>query len=422
MTDFIPQFTLDRQWQQIGEEILHAAQRVFLSGRYVLGPENEALEREVQAALNTPFTLACATGTDALHLALRAAGVGAGNVVLTTPFTFFATAGAVLLTGARLELVDIDPRTFTIDAAQVEERLAQSSLSDPGRGQRSQGGQGESPSQSGTAARIAALLPVHLYGRMAAMDRLVPLARNAGLPVIEDAAQAWGASEVDSATGAPRSAGTWGDAGCFSFYPTKNLGAMGEGGLVTTPSNALIERLRLLRVHGSRKRYEHGIVGWNARMDELQAAVLRVKLPYAREWVHRRQRIAATYEERLLAAGLAALPQDRCAAGLRHAPAEVRLILPERTPGHAFHQYIVRVRRRGDLRAFLSERKIGTEVYYPIPVHRQPVLREDPVASLSFPHAEAAAEEVLGLPMFPELTESEIDRITDSIIAFYRRH
>lgn len=398
MTDFIPQFTLERQWEQIGEEILHAAQRVFLSGRYVLGPENEALEHEIEAALGTPFALACANGTDALHLALRAVGVGAGDVVLTTPFTFFATAGAILMTGAQIDLVDIDPRTMTIDPVLVAERLARQETS-----------------------RVAALLPVHLYGRMAAMDRLLPLARSADVPVIEDAAQAWGAFAPDVATGEPRAAGAWGDAGCFSFYPTKNLGAMGEGGLVTTASEAIIERLRLLRVHGSRKRYEHEILGWNARMDELQAAVLRVKLPYAREWVHRRQRVAAAYEERLLAAGIAALPDDACAAGLAHAPAGVWLILPERTPGHAFHQYIVRARRRNDLRQFLAERQIGTEVYYPIPVHRQPVLRDVVPPTLSFPHAEAAADEVLGLPMFPELRESEIDRITEALIAFYRQ-
>lgn len=398
MSDFIPQFTLERQWEQIGEEVLHATRRVFLSGRYVLGPENEALEREVEATLATPFALACSNGTDALHLALRAVGVGAGDVVLTTPFTFFATAGAILLTGAQVDLVDIDPRTMTIDPDLVEERLARQS-----------------------SARVAALLPVHLYGRMAAMERLLPLARHADIPVIEDAAQAWGAFATDAESGEPRAAGTWGDAGCFSFYPTKNLGAMGEGGLVTTASEAIIDRLRLLRVHGSRTRYEHEIVGWNARMDELQAAVLRVKLPYAREWVHRRQRIAAAYEERLLAAGIAALPEDGCASGLAHAPAGIRLILPERTPGHAFHQYIVRAARRNDLRQFLLERKIGSEVYYPIPVHRQPVLRDALPETLSFPHAEAAAGEVLGLPMFPELSEAEIDRITEGVIAFYRQ-
>lgn len=398
MTDFIPQFTLQRQWDQIGEEILHAAQRVFLSGRYVLGPENEALEREIEAAMTVPFALACANGTDALHLALRAVGVGAGDVVLTTPFTFFATAGAILLTGAQIDLVDIDPRTMTMDPALVEERLARQET-----------------------ARVAALLPVHLYGRMAAMDRLLPLARSADIPVIEDAAQAWGASAPDAQTGEPRAAGVWGDAGCFSFYPTKNLGAMGEGGLVTTASETLIERLRLLRVHGSRRRYEHEILGWNARMDELQAAVLRVKLPYAREWVHRRQRVAAGYEERLLAAGIASLPEDACAAGLAHAPAGVELILPERTPGHAFHQYIVRARRRSELRQFLAERQVGTEVYYPIPVHRQPVLQDVMPPGLSFPHAEAAAGEVLGLPMFPELRDDELDRITEAVIAFYRQ-
>lgn len=371
MAEFIPAFSLSRQGAEIATAVEPAVARVLASGRYAQGPECEALEKELGSFLGGPplAALTCASGTDALHLALRAAGVGRGDVVLTTPFTFFATAGTILLTGARPVFVDIDAESFNLAPGALEEAL-----------ERKEDG------------RVAAIIPVHLYGRMAAMAEIVALARKHGVPVIEDAAQAIGAK----LEGKP--AGAWGAIGCFSFYPTKNLGAMGEGGLVTSADPELLDRLRLLRVHGSRKRYEHETLGWNARMHELQAAILRAKLPHLAGWNRRRQALAALYEERL-----------------RGLP----VTLPERVEGHVFHQYVIRAPKRDALRQFLLERQIGAEVYYPIPLHQQEALRGMGTAPHPLPEAERAAKEVLALPMFPELTDAEAGRVTDVIREFY---
>src|SRR5579875_1973845 len=331
MAASIPPFSLARQTEALSSELAPALLRVLASGRFAQGPECEALERELAAYLDPGSAPAarlravtCASGTDALHLALRAVGVRPGDTVLTTPFTFFATASAILLAGARPEFVDIDPATFNLDPHQLPAALAR-----PRTG------------------RVAAILPVHLYGRVADMPAI--LAAAGGIPVLEDAAQAIGA------TLAGRPAGAWGAAGCFSFYPTKNLGAAGEGGLVTTRDAALEERLRLLRVHGSRRRYEHETLGWNARMHELQAAVLRAKLPHLAAWTARRRELAVAYDRRL-----------------RGLPG---ITLPGLDPGHVFHQYVLRCAQRDRLRQALQDQGIGTEVYYPIPLHQQPALR-----------------------------------------------
>lgn len=370
MADLIPSFSLARQSRELAAATSAAAERVLASGRYAQGPECEAFEAEVAAALGgAPLrALTCASGTDALHLALRAVGVGPGDVVLTSPFTFFATAGAILLAGAHPEFVDIAADSFNLSPVALAESLVR---------RRSQ--------------RVAAILPVHLYGRVADMVAINALAQ--AIPVVEDAAQAIGASLQG------RAAGSWGAAGCFSFYPTKNLGAMGEGGLVTTSDAALDARLRLLRVHGSRRRYEHETLGWNARMHEIQAAILRAKLPRLALWNQRRRAIAAAYEEQLNSLSA--------------------LTLPERVEGHVFHQYVIRIAagRRDALRQFLLERQIGTEVYYPIPLHQQPALRQfAPAAPL--PEAERAAREVVALPMFPELTDDEVTRVCAALTAF----
>lgn len=368
----IPPFSLARQTEALAPALQAALVRVLASGRFAQGPECEALERELAAELGGEprlRTLTCASGTDALHLALRAVGVGTGDTVLTTPFTFFATASAIVLAGAQPEFVDIEPGSFNLDATQVAEALAR-----PRRG------------------RVAAILPVHLYGRMADMPAILRAAGD--VPVIEDAAQAI-AARLDG-----RPAGSWGAVGCFSFYPTKNLGAAGEGGLVTTRDAGLEDRLRLLRVHGSRRRYEHEILGWNARMHELQAAVLRAKLPHLAAWTARRRAIAAAYDERL--------------HGLD------TVTTPAIPPGHVFHQYVIRCSHRDQLRQFLAGRGIGTEVYYPIPLHQQPALREFPPPG-PLPEAERAAREVLALPLFPELLDSELDQVTESIREFQRQ-
>lgn len=367
----IPPFSLARQTETLAPELQAGLLRVLASGRFAQGPECEALERELAAELGgePPLRpLTCASGTDALHLALRALGVGVGDTVLTTPFTFFATASAVVLAGARPEFVDIEPDGFNLDPALLAAALAR-------------------PRQG----RVAAILPVHLYGRMADLPAILQAAGN--IPVIEDAAQAIGAAH------AGKPAGSWGAIGCFSFYPTKNLGAAGEGGLVTTTDAGLEDRLRLLRVHGSRRRYEHETLGWNARMHELQAAVLRTKLPYLAAWIARRRAIAALY--------------GRLLAGQEGVTA------PALTPDHVFHQYVIRSSRRDQLRAFLAERGIGSEVYYPIPLHQQPALRQfAPFPPL--PEAERAAREVLALPMFPELDDQAVEQVAAAIREFCR--
>ena len=378
----IPQFSTQRQWETIAAEVETAVVRVLRSGRYVLGAENAAFEQQVRDVTGTRYAFACGSGTEALHLALRAVGVQAGDVVLTTPFTFFATAGAILLAGAQPELVDIDPLSFTLDPAALEQALRQP-----------------------RAARVGAIVPVHLYGRMADMPALREAARQRDIPLVEDAAQALGA-HLDG-----RPAGSWGTAAAFSFYPTKNLGAMGEGGLVTTDDTEVAEKLRLLRVHGSRDRYIHLLPGWNARMDELQAAILTAKLPHLQAWNRRRQAIAAQYEVGLLASGLARLPHP--------GPTRAPILLPLRTTGHVFHQYVLRAQDRDALRRHLQTVGIGSEVYYPVPVHHQPVFAGQALATTRHPEAECAAQQVLALPMFPELTDEEIGRVVAAIADFY---
>ncbi|MHB8736162.1 MAG: DegT/DnrJ/EryC1/StrS family aminotransferase [Terriglobales bacterium] len=378
----IPQFSTQRQWETIAPEVEAAVARVLRSGRYVLGPENEAFEEAIRIVTGTRYAFTCGNGTEALHLALRAVGVRAGDIVLTTPFTFFATVGAILLSGAQPELVDIDPVSLTIDPEALGRALRQP-----------------------RATRVGAIVPVHLYGRMAAMPAIRELARQRDIPVVEDGAQALGAHLEG------RPAGSWGTAAAFSFYPTKNLGAMGEGGLVTTDDAEVAAQVRLLRVHGSRERYIHLLAGWNARLDELQAAILAAKLPHLSAWNQRRQEIAAQYEVALLATGLARLPHP--------GPALAPILLPLRTTGHVFHQYVLRAQERDGLRRHLQMAGIGSEVYYPVPVHHQPVFAGQPLAQTCHPEAERAAQQVLALPMFPELTDGEIERVVSAIAEFY---
>lgn len=367
----IPQFTLERQTAAMRPAIAAAIERVLASGRFVQGPEVEALEQEVAAQLGVRHAIACGSGTDALHLALRAAGVGPGTAVLTTPFTFFATVGAILLAGAEVEFADIGASGFGMDPERL--RTAVRRRRKP---------------------RLAAILPVHLYGEMTAMAPILEIGREAGVPVIEDAAQAFGAR---SAAGA---AGELGLAAAFSFYPTKNLGALGEAGLVTTQDAGVAEQTRALRSHGSRERYQHERLGWNARMDELQAAILRAKLPRVAGWTERRRSIALRYETALAPVA---------AAG--------RLVLPERGAGHVFHQYTVRVPggRRDAVRAALGAAGIGSEIYYPRAAHRQPALGRR-FEDQPLPQADRAAADVLSLPMFPELTDAEAEHVARALV------
>ncbi len=378
--DPIPLLDLHRQYQQIRQEVLAAVERVCASQQFVLGAEVEALERDVAALTGASAAVGCASGTDALWLALLAAGVQTGDAVITTAFSFFASASAIVRTGARPVLVDVDPGTLNLDPARVKAQL-----------------------RAGGAYKVRALLPVHLYGQCAEMDELRQIADEFQLSIIEDAAQAIGAKWRD------RSAGSLGATAAFSFYPTKNLSAYGDAGLVTTCDLDLAEHMRNLRNHGSARRYHHEELGWNCRMDAIQAAILRVKLPHVETWNRQRRQRAATYDRLLAAAGLVSKKSDSRVTPLQTSPHAF----------HVFHQYVIRARRRNELREFLSDRKIGTEIYYPIPLHLQPCFAYLGYSVGDLPEAERAAREVLALPMFPELTEAEQKCVVESLAEFY---
>lgn len=379
--DAVPLLDLQRQYAGIREEVLAAIERVCASQHFILGAEVEALEREVAAFTGSAGAVGCASGTDALWLALAAAGVQSGDAVITTAFSFFASASAIVRAGARPVFADIDPRTLNLDPASVESHLRSSSY------------------------KVKAILPVHLYGQCANMDALDSLAEQYKLLVIEDAAQAIGAAWHD------RQAGSMGMAAAFSFYPTKNLSAYGDAGLVTTRDAEVAEHMRRLRNHGSPQRYLHEEFGWNARMDAIQAAVLRVKLPHIEEWNRARREHAARYNLLLAEAGLLSVKGK----------SPIRLL--EITPGahHVFHQYVIRAERRDELRKFLTNLKIGTEIYYPIPLHLQPVFAYLGYREGDLPESERASRDVLALPMFPELTEEEQRWVVQSIAEFYSR-
>jgi dTDP-4-amino-4,6-dideoxygalactose transaminase len=385
---------LQRQYEQVRTEILAAVGRVCASQHYILGAEVEALERELAEFCGAREAVGCASGTDALWLALAAAGVRPGDQVLTTPFSFFASASAIVRAGARPVFADIDPRTFNLDAGQVETFL--------------RGGQRD---------KLRALLPVHLYGQCADMDVLQRLADEFHLVVIEDAAQAIGARW------GKRSAGSIGVSAAFSFYPTKNLSAYGDAGLVTTSNPDMAAHMRRLRNHGSPRRYVHEEFGWNSRLDAIQAAILRVKLKYVEGWNEGRRERAARYDRLFAEAGLAAaasaVSNQQAAVSASSDDFPIHLPYSADRAHHVFHQYVVRAYRRDELREFLTARKIGTEIYYPIPLHLQPCFVYLGYREGDFPEAERAAKEVLALPMFPELTEEEQRWTVQCIADFY---
>jgi dTDP-4-amino-4,6-dideoxygalactose transaminase len=378
--DSVPLLDLHRQYQQIREEVLAAVERVCASQQFVLGAEVEGFEREIAAFTGASEAVGCASGTDALWLALLAAGVQAGDGVITTAFSFFASASAIVRAGARPVLVDADPDTLNLNPERVKARL-----------------------RTGGSYKIRALLPVHLYGQCANMDALREIADEFHLPIVEDAAQAIGAKWRG------RSAGSLGAAAAFSFYPTKNLSAYGDAGLVTTCDPNLAAHMRNLRNHGSPRRYYHEEVGWNCRMDAIQAAILRVKLAHIENWNEQRRLRATNYDRLLADAGLVSSKNDAPLRPLHTSPHAF----------HVFHQYVIRAQRRDDLRKFLTERKIGTEIYYPIPLHLQPCFVYLGYSEGDLPESERAAREVLALPMFPELTEAEQKYVVESIAEFY---
>ena len=369
-----------RQYEGIREEVLAAITRVCDSQVFILGPEVEALEREIATQTGAAAAVGCASGTEALWLALVAAGVKPGDSVITTPFSFFASASSIVRAGATPIFVDVDVATLNLDSDRVEHRL---------RGLRGE--------------VVCAMLPVHLYGQCADMDAFTRLAQEFDVAIVEDAAQAIGAEW------AGRPAGSLGVTAAFSFYPTKNLSAYGDAGIVTTTRPEMAERMRRLRNHGSPRRYYHEEFGWNGRLDAIQAAVLRVKLAHLADWNERRRQHAATYD-RLFAE-----------AGLTSGPGYIPVGLLARSPQakHVFHQYVIRAQRRDQLRQFLADRQVGTEIYYPLPLHLQPVFSYLGLKEGDLPIAEQAAQEVLALPMFPELTEAEIRLVVATIADFY---
>jgi dTDP-4-amino-4,6-dideoxygalactose transaminase len=369
----VPLIDMERQYRELEPAVLEAIRRVCASGRFVLGPDCEALEKSLAAYCGAPHAVACASGSDALLLALMACDVGPGHEVIVPSYTFFATASAVARLGAKPVFVDIEPAGFNLDPARVAAAIT---------------------------PQTRAIIPVHLYGQCAEMTAINELAARHGLTVIEDAAQAIGAEYHG------RRAGVLGDMACFSFYPTKNLGGFGDGGLLTTGRADLADRLRLLRAHGMQPRYYHQLIGINSRLDTIQAAVLNVKFPHLDRWTAQRTELAGRYEQLFSAAGLAQV------IGL---PPK----LPQRR--HVWNQYIVRIPdgQRDALRKHLSERKIGTEIYYPVPLHQQQCFTYLGYRDGSLPETERAAQETLALPIFPELTAAEQATVVDAIAAFF---
>jgi dTDP-4-amino-4,6-dideoxygalactose transaminase len=372
---------LKRQYGPIHQELLDALEHVLQTQQFILGESVSAFEQAGARQLGVGHALGCSSGTDALWLALAAAGIGAGDAVVTTPFSFFASVSAILRAGAVPVLADIDPATCNLSPLAVEAQL-------------------DSPQPT----QIKAILPVHLYGQCADWSAFARLGEAHGLKLIEDAAQAWGAEWQGV------KAGALGDVAAFSFYPTKNLSAAGEAGMVTTNSPDLAERVQMLRQHGMRRRYHHDELGWNARMDGFQGAILGVKLKYIEGWNEGRRVVAERYHAMFRAAGLA-----------ETGPYPTNgIVLPQEVPGsgRVWHQYVIRARRRDDLRDFLTARKIGSEIYYPVPLHLQKALQHLGYVEGNFPEAERASREVLALPIFPELREDEQQTVVHAIAEF----
>jgi dTDP-4-amino-4,6-dideoxygalactose transaminase len=367
----VPLLDLRAQHDTLRDDIRVAIERVVESQHFILGPEVSAFEADVARYCGVPHAIGVSSGTDALLVALMALDLAPGDEVVTSPFSFFATAGVIARLGARPVFADIDPATFNLDAAAAAATIA-------------------------PATR--AVLPVHLFGRCADMDLLLDAVAARGIPIIEDAAQAIGATDARG-----RAAGSTGLAGCFSFFPSKNLGAFGDAGLVTARDDAFADLLRILRVHGSRPKYYHERVGGNFRIDALQAAVLRVKLPHLDAWSAARRRNADRYR--------ALLAEARLDDG--------RVIAPDDVPGHIYNQFVIRVQQRDALRDHLGAAGIGTEVYYPVPLHLQVCFRDLGHGPGDFPASEAAAREVLALPIYPELTEEQQAWVVESIRSFF---
>ena len=375
----IPLLDLKAQFDTMREEIYAAIRQVVESQYFVLGPVVRSFEEDLERYVGSSHAVGCASGTDALILALAALGVGQGDEVVTTPFSFFSTASCAYKVGARPRFVDIDPDSFNMDPGKLAEAIG---------------------------PRTRGIVPVHLFGQCAAMKPILDIAATAGIPVVEDAAQALGSTYEAEDGGPAGHAGTLGRLGCYSFFPSKNLGGFGDGGAVVTDDAGLAEKLRSLRVHGGVQMYHHEDVGWNSRLDALQAAVLAVKLPRLDGWGEGRAANAGRYDELFRESGLLD-------------GGEVRLPHRTGTGRHIFNQYTLRVRDRDGLREHLNKAGIGNSVYYPVPLHQQECFRELGYGEGSFPEAEQACREVLSLPVYPELTPDMLEQVVESIRRFY---
>ncbi|MGG3859320.1 DegT/DnrJ/EryC1/StrS family aminotransferase [Metabacillus fastidiosus] len=367
----VPMLDLSEQYSTLRGEMLEVLDEVMTSSRFILGDNVKKLEQDVAAYSNVPFGIGVANGSDALHISLQACGVKAGDEVITTAFTFFATAGAIARCNATPVFVDIDPVTFNIDPSKIEEKITE---------------------------KTKAIIPVHLYGQVSDMDPIVEIAKKHNIYIIEDAAQAIGATYKG------KRVGELGDTACYSFFPTKNLGAYGDAGMVVTKHEDLAEKMRVIRVHGSKPKYYHHVLGYNSRLDELQAAILNVKFPHLNEWSEQRRKIAANYTEKL-----------------KNALGD-KIVTPIETEGnyHVFHQYTIRVENRDELQKFLGEQGVSTMIYYPQPLHLQPVFQELGYKEGDLPITEKAALEAISLPMFPELKEEQQDYVVECIAKFYK--
>ena len=376
----IPMLDLKAQYSAIRDEIRQAVDEVLESQQFILGPKVSKLEEEIAKYSGCRYALGVSSGTDAILVALMALDVGHGDIVVTTPYTFFATAGCIARLGARPLFADIDPDTFNIDPESLDRLL--------------------SCLPEDELQRVKAVMPVHLFGQMAGMEKIVPICRKYGLKIIEDAAQAVGSECIIG--GERRRAGGIGDIGCFSFFPSKNLGGIGDGGMVTTNDPALYEKMKLLRAHGSQPKYYHKIVGGNFRLDEIQAAALLVKFKYLDGWTEKRQRNAGIYNS--LLGGLAG-------RGFR---------TPKALPGyrHIYNQYCIRIHDRDTLKSYLAENGVSTEIYYPVPMHMQECFAYLGYSAGHFPEAEAAAAESLALPVYPEIKAEELECVAKLIKRF----
>lgn len=375
----VPLLDLKAHHEPLQKEILDAVEQVFKSQAFILGAEVGKLEERVAAYCQAKYGIGVTSGTDALLIALMALGVGPGDEVITSPYSFFATAGVVARLGAKPVLVDIDPKTFNIDPAKISQAMTPKSK---------------------------AIIPVHLYGQCADMAPIMELAKQHNLGVIEDAAQAIGSEYRDG-----RRACSMGTVGCLSFFPSKNLGCLGDGGMVVTNDADLAERIRILRVHGSQPKYYHKLIGGNFRLDTIQAAVLNVKLNYLDGWTKRRQENAARYETLFRQSGLVQ---------------KGKVLLPEpvyRDKGikhyHIYNQFVLRVEKRDDLIAHLKQKGIGAEIYYPVPFHLQECFKYLGHKAGDFPESERAANETIAIPIYPELTMAQQTEVVEAIAAFY---